>query len=160
MRHHRLQSGAALVVSLIMLMILTLLVVSAIQSSNTNLRIAGNMQAQAEASAAVEDAIEQVLSSDAIFKTPAQQNINVGAYAVQILTPKCIMAKTVKNADSTDPGGNFQDGPGGGGGGAATGYLDTYWDVPATVTDTTTGASVEHHQGVRIRLPANPNPCP
>lgn len=165
------QSGASLIVSMIMLLVLTLLVVSAIRSSNTNLRIAGNMQAQAEAAAAAQQAIEQVLSSPNIFITPVAQTIPVGTLSVMVAAPNCIMSKPVEMQESADAGGNKQDtgddttgtgtgsGSGAGTGGAALGYVDTYWDVPATVTDPATGASVEHHQGVRIRLPANPNPC-
>ena len=57
---HR-QSGITLVVSLIMLVVLTLLVVSAIRFGNINLRIAGNAQTEAEASAATQVALEQML---------------------------------------------------------------------------------------------------
>ena len=55
------QSGVTLVVSLIMLVVVTLLAVYAIRSSNTNLRIAGNAQVQAEAEAATDVAIAQVI---------------------------------------------------------------------------------------------------
>jgi Tfp pilus assembly protein PilX len=43
------QNGVVLVIGLIMLVLLTLMVVSAINSGTANLRIAGNMQAQDEA---------------------------------------------------------------------------------------------------------------
>jgi len=44
----------------------------------------------------------------------------------------------------------------------ATGYSalsgvapqDTYWDVHANASDSTTGATSEVHQGVQMRLPA------
>lgn len=155
----RYQSGASLLVSLIMLLVLTILVVSAIRSSSTNLKIAGNMQAQTEATAAAQQAIEQVMSSDAIFKTPAGQTIVVGPYSVTVGTPVCIRKKPVDSGGSADPNPNMlQDGlPGGG---AAGEILDTYWDIPATVLDTAaTGVKVEVHQGVRIMLPAILNPC-
>ena len=55
------QQGATLLVGMIMMVVLTLLVVFGIRSGNTNLRIAGNMQTQAEASAATQQVIEQVI---------------------------------------------------------------------------------------------------
>lgn len=55
------QSGITLIVSLIMLVVVTLLAVYAIRASNTNLRIAGNAQIQAEAEAATDVAIAQVI---------------------------------------------------------------------------------------------------
>ena len=48
----RRQKGMTLVVALVMLVVLTLLVVSAIRFGNINLRIAGNAQSEAEATSA------------------------------------------------------------------------------------------------------------
>ena len=48
---------------MIMLVLLTLFVLSAINSGTINLRISGNTQAQDEARAAAQQAIEQVVSS-------------------------------------------------------------------------------------------------
>ena len=80
------QSGATLITALIMLIVLTLLVVSGIRSSNTNLRIAGNVQMQAEASAAAQQAIERVISS-ANFDISPQ---TVGSYSVTIARPRLL----------------------------------------------------------------------
>ncbi|MGH8830136.1 MAG: pilus assembly PilX family protein, partial [Polaromonas sp.] len=55
------QQGATLLVGMIMMVVLTLLVVFSLRSGNTNLRIAGNMQTQAEAAAATQQVIEQVI---------------------------------------------------------------------------------------------------
>ena len=74
MRHRdpgrRGQRGISLVVGLIMLLLMTLLAISAFQASNVNLRIAGNMQVRQETLAAAQTATEQVLSSPA-FIDPA-----------------------------------------------------------------------------------------
>ena len=59
----RVQAGMTLVVSLIMLIVLTLLVVSAIRFGNINLKITGNAQTQAESAAAAQVAIEQVIGA-------------------------------------------------------------------------------------------------
>jgi Tfp pilus assembly protein PilX len=58
-------------IALIMLIMLTLFAVSAMNTSTTNLRVVGNMQAQAEALASSQNAIEAVISSTAFTTTPA-----------------------------------------------------------------------------------------
>lgn len=163
------QTGVTLVVSLIMLIVLTLLVVAAIRSGNTNLRISGNMQVQTEAAAAAQVAIEQVISSD--FTTaPAEQQIqvNTGAatYAVQITKPTCDNSVPLKNdlldADKEEDQvclnsainkniGIFDENglpiitP--------TACYQQDWDIHAEINDADTGARIEHHQGVSLRVP-------
>ncbi|HUP29610.1 MAG TPA: PilX N-terminal domain-containing pilus assembly protein [Usitatibacter sp.] len=65
------QQGATLMIALIMLIMLTLFAVSAMNTSTTNLRVVGNMQAQAEALASSQSAIEAVISTTAFTTTPA-----------------------------------------------------------------------------------------
>jgi Tfp pilus assembly protein PilX len=140
------QCGGALIVSLIMLLVITLLVTSAIRSSNTNLLIVGNMQMQVQATAAAEQAINQILSSSANFNnTPAGLTVLVDInndgttdFSVSVSAPRCISmipiggtSATLSNLLATN---------------------DTYWDIVATVTDTRSGATVTLHQGVKIRL--------
>ncbi|RZL87885.1 MAG: pilus assembly protein, partial [Variovorax sp.] len=60
----RAQTGATLLVSMIFLVVLTLIVVSAIRVSNVNTKIVGNMQTQREADAAALHAIEATISTD------------------------------------------------------------------------------------------------
>src|SRR3989442_15668775 len=92
----RRQSGATLVVSLIMLLVLTLLVVSAIRLGNTNLRVVGNMQVQTETAAATQQAIEQVIdvNNPVDFTTitaPQTVTITTGSvsYDVNVAKPTC-----------------------------------------------------------------------
>lgn len=70
------QTGATLVVSMIMLVVVTVLVVFSIRAGNTNLRIAGNMQSQTEAFMATQQVIEQVIEqikvTENIGQIPAQ----------------------------------------------------------------------------------------
>src|SRR5437868_1946286 len=61
------QAGVALIIGMIMLILLTLMVVSAINSGSIGLRIAGNVQAQDEARAMAQQAIEKHISSYANF---------------------------------------------------------------------------------------------
>jgi Tfp pilus assembly protein PilX len=94
------QRGMAMVIGMIMLVLLTLLVVSAINSSSVNLRITGNMQAQDEARAMAQQAIERVLGVKANFyPTPTAQaatnyyadnNTSGNAvYSVAVSAPVC-----------------------------------------------------------------------
>lgn len=103
MTARRAQSGITLVVSLIMLIVLTLLVVSAIRFGNINLRIAGNAQTQAEAEAATQVAVEQTIElAKAVPKLdtlPAQPLLQVAtggaSYKVNVSKPVCNLSVNV-----------------------------------------------------------------
>lgn len=157
----RRQRGATLIVGLIMLVLITLVVSSAFMLSTTNLKAVGNMQHREEAIAAANAAIEGVISSDDIFFAPAAQTVAVGDYTVNVAAPECLYAADVAVATSNDanPNVHSEDASGKGTGGVP-GFLDTYWDIAATVQDGVTGARVTTHQGVKITLPEQPNPCP
>jgi hypothetical protein len=157
----RRQRGVTLVVGLIMLVLITLVVTTAFMLSNTNLKAVGNMQFREEAIAAANAAIEEVISSDDIFFAPAATTIEVAGYTVNVAAPVCLYAVDVSDKSGADPNPNILiEGGGGGAGGGATGFQDTYWDITASVDDDLSGASVETHQGIKITLPGNPNPCP
>ncbi len=138
------QRGATLVVSLIMLVVLTLLVVSGIRSSNVNLRIAGNMQVQEEASAAAQQAIEQVISNtNFTLATPAARTVD--SYTVTFDPPVCQSSKPVAKGDPGLP----DDGSCLGSTGATYCYWTT-WDITAAAIDPKTGATTTLHQGVSV----------
>lgn len=159
MRHS--QRGATLAIGLIMLVLITLMVVAAFNLSTSNLKAVGNMQSRKEAVAATNAAIEEVISSSAIFATPAARSISVGGYTVAVATPVCLYATDVIGNSSADANPNIvTTGSAGTVIGAPTGYKNTYWDIAATVNDAASGASVETHQGIKIALPSTPNPCP
>jgi Tfp pilus assembly protein PilX len=144
------QKGMTLVVGLIMLVVITLFVVSAIRLSTANLRTVGNMQARSEAAAASQRAIEDIMSSTAAFTapedvaSPVTVDVNSTEYSVEIPTPVCVRSEPVT--------GNSYDNSG-------LALQDTYWDVEATATNDASGASVTTHQGVRVRLGADAD-CP
>jgi Tfp pilus assembly protein PilX len=144
------QKGMTLVVGLIMLVVITLFVVSAIRLSTANLRTVGNMQARSEAAAASQRAIEDIMSSTAAFTapddvaSPVTVDVNSTEYSVEIPTPVCVQSEPVT--------GNSYDNSG-------LALQDTYWDVEATATNDASGASVTTHQGVRVRLGADAD-CP
>ncbi|GAC1409610.1 MAG: hypothetical protein NVSMB6_09600 [Burkholderiaceae bacterium] len=132
------QQGVSLLLSLVMLIVLTLLVVSAIRMSNSNLKIVGNMQAKNEAVATAQLAIEQMAMGDVSnFYTPVDKPITASGYTGTVFAPVCLKAVTVSGY-SVD----F----------AASAPKDMYWDVKAVVTDTRTGAVATIHQGVKVRM--------
>lgn len=143
----RSQAGASLIVSLIMLVVVTLLVLSAIRSGNINTRIAGNMQARQEARSAAEQAIEQFVSNYANFlpNPRATHTVNVAVNGdqasvgphqipVQISQPIC---KKASRRDDLCPNS------------VSSGLKcwSTLWEVTATATDSISGASQTVSQG-------------
>lgn len=171
MKPNRTQSGATLVVALIMLVVLTLLVTSAIRSSTTNLRIAGNTQVQNEAAAAAQQAIEQILDGD-FTSTPAGETITVdngaATYTVEVATPACNNSVPITSDELTNESSEdllcFGDGD-------ALPVIDKdgkqifssakcnkqVWELEATVKDPDTGAYARVTQGIskRIYLPTS-----
>ena len=162
-RHQSLsrQRGLAMVIGMIMLVLLTLLVVSAINSSSVNLRITGNMQAQDEARAMAQQAIERVLGVKANFyPTPTAQaatnyyvdNNSTGnaVYSVSVAAPVC------KGAAKQFPGRTADCING-----ARAGLFcwDTLWEVVATATDSKTGVRQVITQGVAIPFEPGFNPA-
>lgn len=153
------QQGATLIVGLIMLLLLTLMVSSAFMLSGVNLSAVNNAQLRDEATAAANAALEEVLGSLTTFTAPTAKTIVVGQDTVTVAPAVCMRAVDVKSESSADATPNILieglDNVGG-----ATGYQDTYWNVVASVNNAATGVNVAVNQGVKIRLPANPNPCP
>lgn len=178
MNNRESQTGITLVMSLIMLVVLTLLVVSAIRFGNINLKIAGNAQVEAEASAATQVAIEkmilQVSAATDIGTVPAQSfavSTGGGTYTVAVRAPVCNLSRNILTTE-LDPG-NVNDrpcyenpdtdaifdannkkpaGP--------TACKDQQWDIGATYDDTSSsGAKVSMLQGMSIRVGAQVQ-CP
>ena len=99
------QRGISLVLGLIMLILLTLLAISAFQASNVNLRIAGNMQVRQETLAAAQTAIETVLSTPAFIDTTtppaaASVSLNGASYTVDFTpAPACRSVVDIPSED-------------------------------------------------------------
>lgn len=146
------QRGVTLVVGLIFLLVFSLLAVSALRFSSVNLKIAGNAQAQVEATSAAQIAVEQVLDSIASFYTPlVARDFEVDIdndgdvdYDVAVAAPECLMMTATPGYSANFSGFAPQDG---------------YWDVQAVATDPRTGVSVTVHQGVKARVLASAG-CP
>lgn len=167
----RSQSGATLMIAMIFLVLLTLIVVSAIKSSNLNTKIVGNMQIQKEAEAAAQQAIETVISTD-FTKLPTDSTVSVdingsgqaaATYAVKVKAPTCTSVKPIKlseldasNADDVPcyaSGAAQNTGIVGAGVGGNSLCSNSNWEIDATATApgvaTTTTTT---HQGVALRV--------
>jgi Tfp pilus assembly protein PilX len=172
------QQGMTLVVSLVMLVVLTLLVVSAIRFGNINLRIAGNVQSETEASAATQVAMEtmvKTINTTPNISTLATQQMTVSTggrdYTVTVVKPACIFNKNINNSelDPTKPGdlpcfettdteklitanNTLTTVP--------TACKNQQWDVLASVDDSAkSGAKTSMLQGVSVRVGAEVQ-CP
>jgi len=165
------QSGVTLVVSLIMLVVLTLLVVSAIRFGNINLKITQNAQVEAEATAAAQVAIEQMMaevngSSDiTTIAAKVNQSISTGAtaYKVSVTKPACVLSRNVESdeLDHEDEDDRLCYG-----GGGIELPLDKnnkpivppkeckqqQWEVQADVNDSASGAKLTLLQGLAVRV--------
>lgn len=147
--HFAAQRGAALVVSLIMLVLITLLVITALNLGSANFRAVSNAQFRDEAIAAANAAIqERVRLPFNALPTPLDIPVDISNdglpdYSVTV-TPTCISASLAENADpsslSLPPSMSI----------AAT--WNTVWDIAARVTNDVTGASVNVRAGVRVLL--------
>jgi Tfp pilus assembly protein PilX len=149
------QRGAALIVGLIMLVLITIMVTSTFKLSTSQLQAVGNMQFRGEALAAGNRAIEQIVSSPFTVSPQAEQVVvdinNDGAtdYRVNFAAPVCVSGSlAVTNSvppSSTSLGSAFNT--------ATANYFETVWDLSANVEDANnSGATVQIHQGVRVLL--------
>jgi hypothetical protein len=153
-RQLRPERGAALVVGMIMLVLITLMLITALNLGITNFRAVGNMQFRDEATAAANQAIEQVISSP-FTAAPAAETVNVDIdddgnpdYVVEIAVPECILASQAFSADpssvSLPPSMSLSS------------TWNTVWDLDATVNGSGNvgGAAVRVRSGVRVLLSA------
>ncbi|KWT72730.1 MULTISPECIES: hypothetical protein [unclassified Variovorax] len=169
--HTSRQRGAALIVGLIMLVLITLTVVVAFNVSISNLKSVGNMQTRNEAVAAANRAIEEVAASllppnadgspSMVAPTATVSLVDINNdgktdYTVQVAAPTC--ARVTK---ASGGGGGTTTGPGGiTGGGSTSGsgltalpdQYNAVWDISTTVTDAATGGSTAVRQGVRVLM--------
>jgi Tfp pilus assembly protein PilX len=138
MAARRKQTGATLVVALMMLVVLALLGVTAVNNSMVNLRIVGNMQAYQDAEAVSQEAIEQVISSITIFNNPQPSNITLAGVTVQVSEPACLDVRPAEGYSATFP----------------LAPEDTHWEIGASYDDPVSGAQAQLVQGVTIVMPA------
>ena len=173
------QQGAALIVTLIMLALITMLAVTAFRLGKSDLQIAGNMQRRKEALSAVQQAIEQVISSTQFTATPTDalptpcggvpntvcvdmngdgvvdENVRVVLACVAIQPiPNSALDPTIPN-DAGCLVGASQNGGVVGAPNNNSLCSNSVWDTQATATDAVTNASYVINQGVAVRVPSN-----
>ena len=141
--------GAALAVGLIMLVLITVMLLTALNLGTANFRSVGNQQFRDEAISAANVAIQERLSST-FDEPPATSVANVDIdndgnpdYSVEV-TPTCIGATQVfvGKKSSIKLGKGMSAPP----------VWSTTWDISATVNDARTGAAVRVRAGSRVQL--------
>jgi Tfp pilus assembly protein PilV len=151
------ERGAALVIGLIMLVLITLMLLAALNLSTTNFRSVSNMQFRDEAIAAADQAIAQVVSSPFTDNPAAAaqhlfidlNNDGVDDYDVTIAQPQCISASQANQPLlSSEPLGPSM---------SISSNWNTVWDIHATINPTSGtynvgGAVADVHAGVRALL--------
>lgn len=158
------QQGITMLVALIMLVMLTLLAVSSFRVSNTNLKVVASAQGQAEATNAVQAAIDQVVSSGnfaadpaTVAATPIPVDINNSGtpqYSVTLSPiPKCLKSRPtdVSTLDITNPLDQGCFGSSKIGQPATSVCFESIWEISANTTDAVTGSTVTVRQGVSLR---------
>jgi Tfp pilus assembly protein PilX len=80
------QQGAALVIGLIMLVLITLMLLTALRLGTTNFRSVSNMQYRNEAIAAAERAIQQVIDSDFTATTTPNRSVSTSTTTASTTT--------------------------------------------------------------------------
>lgn len=177
-RSFRHQSGVTLVVGLIMLVLMTLLAMSAMRLANTNLKVVGNEQFQNEAQAAAAYALDTLANQPTFAADNATTvTVNVGQadYAVAVTKPACKRYRTIPKSELVTinagiPSINANDVPCFTGSSSSPltisgGTVDTtgaslcagtLWEVQATVspatTGTDTGVSSVTTEGIEQRM--------
>jgi hypothetical protein len=151
----RRQGGAALVTSLIMLALITLLVITALNLGTANFRAVSNTQFRDEATAAANFAIQEVISTpftdepqaDVIYvKVDGPGTLADHDYVVNIAEPQCIYASQASSSDPSSVGLSPNL--------TAASTWNTVWDLDASVlpTDNAAEAAVRVRAGVRVLL--------
>jgi hypothetical protein len=175
----RCQRGATLVVALVMLTMLALFAITAHQTSLTDLKSSGNMQARMEALNAAQEAIETAISTPQFTSTPGDAVPNACGAPNTLCTdfnkdgtpeyrtrleppPSCIGSKVIKStelnlADNEDLGCAVGQGQAFGIEGADAAASDslcanTTWHLSAKATAPASGATIGVSQGIGIRI--------
>lgn len=150
------QRGIVLILSLIMLMVLTLIAVSAIRLSTVNLRSVANAQSRTEAMSTAQRTIDLVLSSnftDNIAGTATTVTVSEGGknYSVVIARPCLVRTVPVQNtalditkADDKKCLDTLSN--------PYSACADTIWQLQATASSGWFGANVSITQGTGIRM--------
>lgn len=166
------QRGATLIVGLIMLILLTLLGISAFNTSTSHFRVIGNMQYQAEASACAQSALNEMLSHGVYFTdpttTPASLTCDINGdgttdYTVTLVQP-CVLKSVPILLSELSPtsaddlkcmgsaAGKNTGIMGQNTGAAASECARVTWRVTANLNDSFTRAATQITEGTSVRM--------
>lgn len=154
------QHGVILIVSLLLLLVMTILAVSAINMSSMDLRIVNNSQQQMEAEIAVQEALEKVISYPDNFDVDdpdANPTIDVSGTKTQLASSTItvnnrdvVIADRVCLQTRPDTGDSIREKSSAGS--YATGKYIKIWELTGSHSDPVSGAQVTITQGVRMRM--------
>ena len=161
--HHLQQRGATLIVGIIVLMLITMIVISAFKISQNHTQAVSNTQFKDEALAAANLVLEDVISlpnvqtmTGADGTVPLRYvDINrdgVNDLQIALQPPRCIRAES-GGASAEDKLSGVESGV------ENTSMTYVLWEIQADVTDTATGASVSVLQGFRQQVGTVPASC-
>jgi hypothetical protein len=149
---HRQRGVVTIFVSMILLILITLLVLTAYSLSIINLQVAGNVQVREEGLAAANVMIDRTIDSD--FWTAIAASVDnevdlngdgLADFLVDIALPRCVRASPAAgdvSSSVTLPGMT------------SSGAWNTVWELDATAKEANTGTRVRVLQGVRVMLSA------
>lgn len=133
----RSQSGMTLVIALAMLVVITILSISAIRMTGSSMLVVGNMQWKKAAENIALLAIEQTMNSATPFNSPAAP-ITFSApagYVVTIGNRTCLRSSPASGYSAL----------------SAVAPEENIWEFTITVSDSMTGARSSMVQGAKIR---------
>jgi Tfp pilus assembly protein PilX len=175
------QSGATLLVAMIMLVLITLLVINTVNLGSGSVQTVSNMQFKNQAAAAAEETLQDVISNKRFFETPSTvftvpcegsynkkcidtNNDQVVDVVVTLKQdPTCVRAKAVNNrellmSDEEDRKCSIQADQSGFGQdrpGDPSLCAQSVWEIQAQADDRITQASADARQGVAVIVPTD-----
>lgn len=181
MRTLKRQSGTTLLVAMIMLVLITLLVINTVNIGSGSVQTVSNMQFKNQATAAAEEALQEVISNKRFFETPStvfaapcegsynkkciDTNSDQVDDVVVTLTrdPTCVQARVLNNSelnmnvqeDADCATQADQRGFGQGGATDSSSCARSIWEIQAQAEDRVTQASALATQGVSVTVPTD-----
>ena len=146
---HRRQRGAALVIGLLLLAVITLLAIAGMNSASVELVLAGNTQVQAKAFQASEEGIEQQLVKGKFLPGASEDKTNGAAYGSTTDTGtayETAMTSDLNGAPQPAIWGND-----------LTAFSTYHFQIKSDGTSQR-GTKTTHWQGVAVLAPYSPNP--
>ncbi len=150
------QGGTTLITALVMLVVLTLMALSAMRASTTNIQIAGNTQMEGETIAAAQQGIDQVLSNN-FTANPVPVNLSVDInddgksdYPVVVTPTSCMGSVILPMNTPSLPKQCYKDGVYNASDTSPSYCAAQQWELTSQATDPSTSSTQTIHQGVSL----------